>query len=76
MQLPVVILNLELNDRGSQRLYITEMQRSIDYQAFSSLCQTMLSTEHGIKKEIKGIDKETVNLLCQLATTKSDRYLI
>jgi len=76
MQLPVVILNLELNGRGSQRLYTTEIQGSTNYYAFSNLCQSMLSKANAKRKEIKGIDKETLNLLCQLATTESDRCLI
>lgn len=76
MQLPVAIFRLELSGPGSQRLYVSEIRKSLDYDAFTQLCQKALSSKTATRRQEKGLNKETLDLLCQLATTESDRCLI
>ena len=75
MQLPVAIFKLELGGPGSQRLYVSEIRLRVDYDAFGQMCQMVLSSEVNKNKE-KGLTKEALDVLCQLATTESDRCLI
>lgn len=75
MQLPVAIFKLELSGPGSQRLYVSEIRATVDYDAFCQVCQMVFSSETMNRKE-KGLTKEALNVLCQLATSESDRCLI
>lgn len=75
MQLPVAIFKLELSGPGSQRLYVSEIRATVDYDAFCQVCQMVFSSETMKRKE-KGLTKEALDVLCQLETTESDRCLI
>ena len=75
MQLPVAIFKLELSGPGSQRLYVSEMRATVDYDAFCPVCQMVFSSET-LKRKEEGLSKEALDVLCQLATSESDRCLI
>ena len=75
MQLPVAIFKLELSGPGSQRLYLSEMGATVDYDAFCRVCQMVFSSET-LKRKEEGLSKEALDVLCQLATSESDRCLI
>ena len=75
MQLPVAIFKLELSGPGSQRLYVSEMRATVDYDAFCRVCQMVFSSET-LKRKEEGLSKEALDVLCQLAMSESDRCLI
>lgn len=75
MQLPVAIFKLKLNGPGSQKLYVCEIRQMVDYKAFSQLCETVLSSNSS-QKQGKGLTREALDVLCNLASTESDRCLI
>ena len=72
MQLPVAILMLQLTGPGSQKLYVTQLERSVDYYLFSDL-MTRLKDGDSNKQHLS---KDTLREICSLASTEKDRKLI
>lgn len=72
LQLPVVIFEISAEGKGSQRLCIIEQQTGVNYVTFVSLFHKLIPS--GVTRG--GINKATLDGLCKLASTESDRKLI
>ena len=72
LQLPVVIFEISAEGKGSQRLLIIEQQAGVNYVTFVSLIHKLIPSSN----VSVGINKETLDGLCKLATTESDQKLI
>lgn len=78
MQLPVAVFLLELQGPGSQTLFVTELHPGINYLAFSKVAQQFLLLKNvSNKSEVEtNMPKESLSLLCNLASSETDRLLI
>ena len=74
MQLPVVNFEICTGGKGSQKLYMTEQHSDVDYVKFVSLFRQLIPKESYAHPGL--INKDTLNALCGLASTESDRKLI
>ena len=72
MQMPVVVFMLELSGPGSQKLFITENNPSVDYSVFVKSLKFIVPVEN----VVTGLSKDQLRALCSLATTEKDRKLI
>ena len=72
LQLPVVIFEISAEGKGSQRLLIIEQQAGVNYVTFVSFIHKLIPSSN----VSVGINKETLDGLCKLATTESDQKLI
>ena len=73
MQLPVVVIRLWLNGPGSQKLYVTEKMKDVEYSIFPVLVNKFVVSR---KRQVPDLSKELLQGLCQLASTEKDRCLI
>lgn len=72
LQLPVVIFEISRQGKGSQRLCMIEQQTGVNYVTFVSLFHKLIPS--GVTAG--GINKATLDGLCNLASTESDKKLI
>ena len=72
MQIPVAVVQMKLGNAGSQKLYAIENIPDLNVQRFKALAETLLPKP----SPNSSITKATLNNLCKLATTESDRLLI
>ena len=75
MQLPLIIIEVELQDPGSQTLYATELKPGVDAQKLVSIMRQFLWSIRANSKE-KLPSREKIAALCKLASTEADRMLI
>lgn len=73
MQLPVVVIRLCLNGPGSQKLYVTEKMKGVEYSFFPVLINRFIISR---KSQVTDLNKELLQGLCQLASTEKDRSLV
>ena len=79
MQLPVAVFELEIQGKGSQRLFVTELNPGVDYLKFSKVVQQFLVLRNmqARKAEVNiNMPRESLSLLCNLASSDADRLLI
>ena len=78
MQLPVAVFRMELQGPGSQCLFVTERQPGVNYEAFKRVAQRFLSLRNtSCKSKMEcNMPKESLSLLCSLASSEADRLLI
>lgn len=79
MQLPVVIFELELQGPGSQKLFVAERYSGMNYLSFSKVVQQFLLLRNMGKSDrniTANMPKESLLLLCNLASSEADRLLI
>ena len=75
MQLPLIIIEVELQGPGSQRLYATELKPGVDAQKLVSIMRQFLRSIRANSKE-KLPSREKIAALCKLASTEADRMLL
>lgn len=71
MQLPVAVFPLSMN--GGQKLYVCELNSCLDYSKLQVLINGLQNKD--AKKEVV-IDKDMLQMLCELASSEKDRRLI
>ena len=77
MQLPVVVFEMRLGGPGSQRRYVTELRQGVDMLRFcKSIEHFLVSQSNTSKTKIANLPKESLSLLCKLASSESDRLFI
>lgn len=79
MQLPVAVFELQLQGPGSQKLFVAERYSGVNYLSFSKVVQQfiLLRNMEESKAEITvNMPKESLLLLCNLASSEADRLLI
>ena len=79
IQLPVAVFELEIQGKGSQRHFVTELNPGVDYLTFSKVVQQFLVLRNmqALKAEVNiNMPRESLSLLGNLASSDADRLLI
>lgn len=79
MQLTVAVVLLELQGPGSQCLYVIVLRPNTNYLSFINIVQQFLhlrNTQESKADKSANLPKESLRLLCSLASSVSDRMLI
>ena len=79
MQLPVVVFQMQIAGPGSQMLYVTERRQGVDMLKLCKSIEHFLLSQNnsGKSKPVAAtLPKESLSILCKLASSESDRLLI
>ena len=79
MQFPVVVFQMQIAGPGSQMLYVTERRQGVDMLKLCKSIEHFLLSQNNSGKSKPGaatLPKESLSILCKLASSESDSLLI
>lgn len=79
MQLPVVVLGMQITGPGSRRLYVTELRQGVHMLTFCKSIEHFLFSQNNSNKSkpsVTNLPRESLSLLYKLASSESDRLLM
>ena len=74
IQLPVVIFPLQIHN-GQKKLFVTEQHTTVNYEKVGGFVKTLLESKPHTAP-IPRISKETLKVICDLASPEKDKRLI
>ena len=73
LQLPVVIFPVEIQ-RGQKKLLVTQQHTTVNYEKVGDFLKTLLEYKPNTA-QIPSISKETLKVICDLASSEKDKRL-